>query len=691
MPVELTAPLTVVEAQVIPEYAPNIFVRVNAWQPSKRPNLDECDWCYWGSNIPESHLRLARTELDVEVLGQELAVEITTDQESYIPGGEAQVTIAVSDSQGKPIRAEVSLALADEAVFALSEELSPAIFDAFYGPRRLSVLTYDSMSPDRIITAPGGRGSGGPGLPLEVRSNFLDTAAWFPALETDSSGRVTVTVTLPDNLTSWRLTAKAVTLNHKVGQATANVETRKDLLIQPFLPRILTSGDRVELAALVHSYSALRTIDVSIEAPGLAIEGQAERTIVVGQDEVQKVIWTAVVQAADETTVTLRAADQDGLSDGVSLPLPVRPAAVSSVESLSGQFERDLTLVFPTMQIVPQASQVTLQLSRSRSSTILNGLEYLTGYPYGCVEQTMSRALPNAVVSRAAALLGLDPGLQERTDPLVRASIQRLYGFQHDDGGWGWWYDDRSDDYQTAWVNFGLALIAEAGYEIAPTVIERANKYLAERLAEMDARTAAFALYGMAVHGQADPAQARALTDDSINDLDPFSRAALALAFSELGDEARARALLADLEAHAVRSKGQVYWRQGAQDGEYHSKTMASTRRTTALALDAFVRIDPQNELVPGMVEYLFRNRRGLYGWGTTNETTFAVLALTNYLASQELEAGSIPFTVSLGSELLASDSLSRTQNSTTLVIPLEQLSFGLNTLEVSSGGDVPI
>ena len=85
-------------------------------------------------------------------------------------------------------------------------------------------------------------------------------------------------------------------------------------------------------------------------------------------------------------------------------------------------------------------SGLHLELSRSIAGTLLEGLEYLTGFPYGCVEQTMSRALPNAVVGRALNQLGVtDPTLQAGLPPKINASVQRLYGYQHNDGGWGWW------------------------------------------------------------------------------------------------------------------------------------------------------------------------------------------------------------------------------------------------------------
>jgi alpha-2-macroglobulin len=696
MPVQLTAPFTVIDTEVLPDYAPNVFVTVNAWQPSKRPVAgDTPNWEYWGSNIPESYLRLARVELKVDAQANALQVDITTDKSSYAPGETAQATIHVTDAQGKPARAEVSLALVDEAIFALGEETAPDIFSAFYGEQPLSVQTFDSMAPDRLIIPPGGRGSGGSPAPMDLRSNFQDTAAWFPALDTDSSGQVSVAVPLPDNLTSWRLTAKAITLNSQVGQGTANILTKKDLVVMPILPGALVSGDQAELTVLVHNYSAkVKTINVSLQAAGLVIHGEASQAIVVDNDSVKPVTWQISAVRAGDVNVLASASDQDGMSDAVQLSFPVQPAAIASVQDLSGEFNGDLKLKLPMPPVIRESSQVTLQLDRSQAGTILTGLDYLTGYPYGCIEQTMSRALPNAVVSRAAARLNLDPGLHDRVDPLVRASIQRLYSMQHDDGGWGWWFDDPSDDYQTSWVVFGLALMSQAGYQIDPSVIDRAAKYLDDRLDnssdsdKLDIRTEAFVIYSMALAGKPRPEAARFLMDGSLNQLDSFSQAALALAFSEIGDTQRARTIMDLLDSRAVRDGGKVYWPDGAEDGEYEQKTMASTLRATALILNALVQIDPQNELIQGTLDYLVGQRQGTQGWGTTNETSFAILALTNALVSQIQQTGNLPYEVRLGGTVIRSGDMLSSGASIKVALPIDQLVFGLNDLEVTTAAD---
>jgi uncharacterized protein YfaS (alpha-2-macroglobulin family) len=284
--------------------------------------------------------------------------------------------------------------------------------------------------------------------------------------------------------------------------------------------------------------------------------------------------------------------------------------------------------------------------------------------------------------------------LDARLEPLIKASIQRLYGLQHSDGGWGWWTDDVSDSYQTAWVLFGLGVMDDAGYPIEPRVMDSAAKWLDDNFrygSDFDIRTQAYALYSMAMAGRGDLEKTETLVSASVYELDPFSQAALALALNELGEGEKAQAVLDILSQSALKEKEYVYWPQPSYDGEYHSKTMASSVRTTALVLLAYSEIQPENTLVPGIVNYLADQRQGIYGWGTTNETSFTILALTGHLIHEESKIGSTPYEVLVNGKNLAFGTLEVSNASANIEIPLAELKNGVNVLTVTTQGDSPI
>lgn len=716
-PITLTPPLTIIDTEIIPEDAPNIFVTVNVWQPVERypPEGEEADYWYWDASLADSALRRASVELSVDANDKALDVSIASDQEIYMPRATATFTMTVTNAQEQPVEAELSLALVDEAIYTLSKELALPIFEHFYGKRTQNVYTYNSMAPYRILHGPerGGGGSDEGAVGINPRADFPDTAIWIPSIITDKSGVVTVSVDLPDNLTTWRVVVRATTKNTHVGEAIYNITTQQPVVIRPQLPRTLTVSDTVTLSAFVHNYTN-ETLDlftsIQISDPCLEITGTKLIPLSLAAGEDKLVAWQADVLAAGEPQVTITAFqipllnDNNqitwSLGDAVQLPLEIQPLAVPEVAVETGTFTGEYNTIVPIPPDALSLSTVKIELSRSVASSLLEGLEYLTGYPYGCVEQTMSRALPNAVVGRAFEKLDTgDIAREEALEPLINASVQRLYGYQHSDGGWGWWYDDISHNYQTAWVVFGLAMTAEAGYEVDSRVIANGVTWLQEHLDTMDIRTRAYALYSITVAGGKDPtisseqvlSSIETLDAQSLNELDPFSQAALALAYHELGAEEPARAILQVLENSATQKDSFAYWQQPFYDGYYERKTMASTTRSTALVLDAFVQIDPQNKLIPDTVTWLMKQRNP-YGWGTTNETAYSLLALTDHLQTVQENLGETELQIRINDSSFLTATVAGQQPILNVEIPFEQFQIGINHLnikQISGEGDM--
>jgi uncharacterized protein YfaS (alpha-2-macroglobulin family) len=284
-------------------------------------------------------------------------------------------------------------------------------------------------------------------------------------------------------------------------------------------------------------------------------------------------------------------------------------------------------------------------------------------------------------------MLGVQNAQLEADLPkMVDVGRQKLYGFQHEDGGWGWWFDDPSHDYQTAYILFGLAMTQQAGFEIDAGVIVRGADYLRGNLPRMDARTRAYALYALATSGYGDLAAAQELAADAAG-LDPFSQAALALALHLDGDEAAARTLVDGLVASAVVRDEEAYWDTGISDGKYQQKTMASSVRSTALALDALVQVQPDSVLIPGAVRWLMGQRQG-FAWHTTQETSYALLALSDYVLTAQQHASQQNYRVDVNGQTVVEGSFTDAVHGDKLLVPGSALQPGENVVRLLHGGD---
>lgn len=684
--VDLKAPWTELPLPLAEEDAPNVFVSLQAWWPDAVAAEDANRWS--SMSRADGRLALATAELAVQVRGKELQVKVQPDRAGHAPRDSVELAIEVLDAAGRGMEAECSVAVVDEAVLALRDSPASSLFDALHGRRAHTVLTRDALAPRRLLADFGGGGGGdGSAAGADPRQDFQDTALWRAAVVTDDQGRATVKLTLPDNLTRWRVVVVAVTAGDQLGQGQATVVAGRDLALQALWPRFLVQGDQVALGAMVQNRADVaQDVTVALRSEGLQLSDPLTQTLSVPPRGRALVSWQARAGDPGQARLTLRAASALA-GDALQREIPVRALAVPDQSITVGELARsaEQAVVLPVDAV---AGQVTVRLERNLGGTLLRGMELLTGFPYGCVEQTMSKALPNAVVARAHSRLGLGAaGLPERLSAPITAGLQRLYGFQNEDGGWGWWAHDGSDDQQTAWVVLGLGLTGEAGFEVDDAVIARGAERLTQRLAAMDARPRAFALYALALVKRGDEVASLKLAA-SPESLDAFAQAALALALQRQDRNAEAEVLVDRLLADIETRDDQAWWPLAKGGGQ--PRMMPSAVRGTALGLSALLAIRPEDEAVPGVVRWLI-SQRGAGGWGSTQESAFSIIALTDYLAARPEHATPSRFELRLDDRVLGAGQLGPGALTAQLQLSLADLHRGINRLRLSQDGTEPI
>jgi uncharacterized protein YfaS (alpha-2-macroglobulin family) len=255
----------------------------------------------------------------------------------------------------------------------------------------------------------------------------------------------------------------------------------------------------------------------------------------------------------------------------------------------------------------------------------------------------------------------------------VQRGLDRLYSYQHDDGGWGWWHDDSTDPFMTAYVLDGLTIATRNGFAVEQWRMERAREKLAAMIDAnkrdngnpIDSETRAYMIYAMVETGSADSKYLEQLYSSRAQ-LQPYGRALLALALKDRAD-ARANEVASQIESSAHVTDFEADW-QTHRLNDYGRQVVLDVE-STALSLKALARISPQSPLLPKAARWLVGHRRNGYYWISTKETAFAIYGLTDYLkASQELSPD-YSFEVYLNGNQIMTQKVSSAAAAPTLVI----------------------
>ena len=215
---------------------------------------------------------------------RQLQVAVSADPSVARPGQPVTVALQVTDASGQGARAQVSVGVVDEAVYGVRPDTTPDPLRFFYRREFTRVFTAFSRDysfigysgTDQLLLARRHRPltladfkADRPERP-QVRKEFPDTIYWIADLVTDASGAARVQVTYPDSLTTWRITARAVTLDAKVGAGVSRTLTTKDLILRVIAPRFLTEGDQVTVPTIVHNYlPSAKSVALTLQASGV--------------------------------------------------------------------------------------------------------------------------------------------------------------------------------------------------------------------------------------------------------------------------------------------------------------------------------------------------------------------------------------------------------------------------------------
>ncbi|HVQ37960.1 MAG TPA: MG2 domain-containing protein, partial [Pyrinomonadaceae bacterium] len=599
---------------------------------------------------------------------------------------------------------------------------------------------------------------------VQVRSDFRSTILWLSDVKTDGNGTATVKVKYPDSLTTWLTTARVATSGNQFGIGNASTRTKQPLIVRLQAPRFFVVGDQVTVSGVINNNTdQTMRVSTSLTAEGLTVHGLLingetvkgwKSTVEVKPGSEGRVDWLVRVTDARKVKLKVEARDSDGsnkYADAMEKTFIAYEHGVEKFVARSGKMRANsvaIKLDIPKERR-PETTTLTVQVAPSMATTMLDALPYLIDYPYGCTEQTMSRFLPAAITAKTLRDLGLKPevamrkifgGIEPSTaaathprgerdlkelDAITKASLERLYNFQHADGGWGWWKEGESDHFMTAYVLWGMALAGQAGIEVKQDAVTRAAAYLDKELVEEEANydIQAWMLHALAIHGSSPTVRAGSATvsvsqfqTTAFNNLftnrdklNAYTRALLALSAHNFGYADKAKTLIENLangvridskpDTSIVQSGGQAsdpsvigtaHW---GEDGIYWRWSDGGVE-ATSFALRALLAIDPQNKLIEPVTNWLIKNRRGAQ-WSNTRDTAIVVLTLNDYLrTSKELQP-------QIGYELLVNSTSVATKQLTAadalgapskFAIPRELIRDGANEIVIRRiSGDGPL
>jgi len=412
------------------------------------------------------------------------------------------------------------------------------------------------------------------------------------------------------------------------------------------------------------------TLEIKIEGEGIEAIGPTQKKILVPAGKDARKDFEVRAIHAENVKIKLTAVskkDSDALLKTFEVMEWGSDKMVSASDILRKPGKMRLELDVPKERR-KESSELVFTAEPSMAGSLLRALPYLIHYPYGCVEQTMSRFLPAVLVSRTLKESGVKlsdiPAMAEKAslaDPYakrfaeaqlpwwqspvyddkllekyVKVGLKKLYDYQHADGGWAWWKEGPSDPYMSTYVLIGLVEARSAGYKIDGSRIDRGMKFLKKSLKKLGKKQGsprelrAYIGYALSMDKKVKVEDLKDVYDHR-EDMSHYGQALISLAMWNIEEKDKAKEALASLVDVAwINDKNKTAsfkWEKKNWWHWYYDRV-----ETVAWTLRAVMTINPSHKHADWFAKWLMLNRQGNH-WYSTKDTSAALYGMTLYMS----------------------------------------------------------
>ena len=656
-----------VSINITDNFAPNVFASVTMVSGRHGP-----------TDKDRPQFKMGTVELKVSSERKQLAVAVELDRDTVRPGDKVTGRIKVT-AGGAPVQSEVALSVADEGVLQLIDYQTPNPMKTFYASYGLGVdsgtnwnriarmLDPDGNDPDQGGDMSSKLNAG------KVRSKFVASAYWAPMLVTNEQGEVPFSFTAPDNLSAFRLMAVAADARDRFGSGDKRLTVNKPLMAVPVLPRFLRTGDTATVGVVVHNTTSVAgSAVITAKATGATLDGTSQTVALPANGEVRVRFGATTGDGSSASFSFAVAMGKD--RDAVEVVLPVGKPRTFQTRTLvatmldAGMWKGSLAT---DKEVIRSESTLAVSIDRTGVGELGPSLRTLVEYPYGCLEQTMSRFVPLVAAKDLADSLD-EPSLKgTKAEEYIKFGVAKVIRHQQADGLFSLWPTSQTYPHLAAYALWGLTVAQQQGKEEVPaevfdkgiaalTAWTNDNKNLRP---DGSGATMAMSSYIMSLRGKPNAALNARLFAVK-HGLPVWGQAFLlrAMALAK-ADTAQIGELEAEIASHVTTTAGIAMAHEGASKGDDFEMYWSTDTRATAMVLAALLDADPSSKLIDPLAAGLKSQRNEGGSWHTTQENVWSLVALAQY--AHRGGTGALDTTVTVGGKVLAKRHVAGTQVAT--------------------------
>jgi len=563
---------------------------------------------------------------------------------------------------------EFTVSVVDEGILALRRYQTPNPYNYFYQKKALMVDGYDvyaSLLPDLKLrrSSTGGDMDMKMAMAMDKRVNPLTNkrvklvSLWSGIMKTDANGEANYSIDIPQFSGDLRVMACAYK-SGSFGSSDKHIKVADPVVISPSIPRFLSPGDSLVMpVTLTNTTNKPANASTTVKVSGsLVINGPSKQDCVIPANGEKKVTFSIVAPPSMGLAKIVVSVNSMNETFNDSTDITIRPATTLVKKSLNGEIQGTGTISLQH-EFIPSSASAVVTVSSNPMVKLGKSLSYLIGYPYGCVEQTTSKAFPQIYFSDLVKNMRFGNSSGESPVENVQAAIVKLQGMQIYNGALSYWPGNSDESWWgTAYATHFLAESKKAGYEVNQEVINRCLLYMGQKVKEHQMESDyyywdymnvvknrkiykkenIYSLFLMAMYGKADISSMN-FFKSQVDMLALDSRYMLACTYLAIGERKTYEQLLPKAF-------------EGEQSKHSFGGSFYSYLRDEALALNVLLDVDPDNVQIPIMVRHISQQLNRM-DYVNTQEAAYSFLALGKF--TRKLSKENVTATISVDGKVV--------------------------------------
>ena len=621
----MTSRSETVEIPVLDSYIPNVYLTATVVRPTSEAGK-------WTAHRT-SGVALIRVDASSNKLN--LMTEIP---ESVKPGEAISVIVNALSGETPIADSRIFLAAIDEGVLQIDNFKTPDPFGFFYGVRRLGVSEsdiYNDLLPEIIKvlkeSEPGGDGAIREAefarrmSPIDVQRVKV-VSLFSDAKFTGESGSISFDLTIPKYHGKLRIMAFGAH-DSLFGSIEKTLIVKSPLMMDCSFPRFLAPKDRCLVACTIRNKTGMAgtaKLEFDVDGPVICEEKSPVEIEVKKDEDVTRLVAFKALEDCGKAVVNYKVTLGDESYDG-SIELPVRPAKPVAHEYLTGEVSAPITTTIKIPGNWYKGTESSLLVIGGFPWLSLSGcVANLLDYPYGCLEQTVSRGVPLLYLPDLAKMVRPGSVGEDEVNELVEMKILRLRSMQTYNGGLAYWPGySNAYEFGSAYAADFLIEAKKAGYSVQEDMLEALLDYLQKSLSLSSSNQPAhlgikaYHAYVLTKAGMA-PREWLVRLEEKYEELGPTARCHLASAIYLSGYKKDAEKLIR-FGLGTPREERDI-------DGYLHSLL-----REKAIILMTLLDILPEDPSITPMALALAKSLSSRDIHFTTQENAWALMALAKY------------------------------------------------------------